>query len=108
MKKLLELSIVTWLLIFFIYFILYIFYFNNICNNIKKDNKDNFILTIAQISTCKSSLVCDVSDIKINNQNIITDWKCNKKINNFLEINNYFNYSSQLYFKVLNKFTKND
>lgn len=108
MKKFLELSIVIWLLSFLIYFLLYMFYFENMCNNIKKDPKWDYLISISYIWKCKWSLVCEVSWIKTNKQNIITDWQCDKKVNNSLEFNYYMNKISDLYNNTLDKFNKND
>ena len=104
MKKLLELSIVVWSLFFLIYFLLYMFYFDSMCNWFKKEINWDYTEIIWQIWTCKSSLVCWINDIVTNKQNIIIDWNCDKKINNSLEMDFYFNYFSEKYYYFINKF----
>lgn len=108
MKKILELFIVIWSIFFLIYFLSYMFYFDDMCKKFKKSYILNDRQTISQIWACKSSLVCRVNDIKTNKQNIIIDWKCDKKINNSLEIEAYITYLSNIYFSLLNKFTSDD
>jgi len=96
MKKLLELSIVIWTLVLLLYFILYFFYFDTMCNGFSKNIKINQYEIISNIWTCKSSFVCQINNIETNNKNIITNWECNKKINNYLHFEYYLNYITNL------------
>jgi hypothetical protein len=66
--KLLLTVIIICILVFILW---YIFAFDWICS---KMNISNWL---TQIWNCKDSLICKISDIKIEN-NIIKSWKCEK------------------------------
>jgi len=108
MKKLLELLVTIWTLFFLIYFLLYMFYFDNLCTNIKQNNNWDYLQTISQIWECKATLVCWINNVETNKQNNITQWSCDKKINNSLELDFYMNYFSELYFNFVNDYFTND
>ena len=84
------------------------FYFDGMCENFKTPYIWDDRQTISQIWTCKWALVCSINDIETNKQNIIIDWKCNKKINDSLELETYIIYFNELYFNLLNKFASDD
>ena len=79
MKRIFEILLATFIILFIIYSLLYVSFFDSICNIYSWVDEKDFKEAVNKLALCKDSLVCYPSDITVNELNEVDNWNCTKK-----------------------------
>jgi len=94
MKKFLEISAITLILIYFLYLVWYLFYFDDFCSNYSSNLSLKYAedIDMNKLAKCNDSFICEITDRKnISKENKLETWECTKKEVKFLELDYYLN-----------------